>query len=99
MKTADYAQEALARARSGDVNSNYGPIFEGFLAKGLRLDDIRPRENVLTFNAWKALGRVVRRDEKGVSIVTWIETEKDGQRTRRPKTTTVFHVSQTKPLN
>lgn len=99
MKTADYAQEALARARSGDFNSNYGPIFEGFLAKGLRLDDIRPRENVLTFNAWKALGRVVRRGETGVSIVTWIETEKDGQRTRRPKTTTVFHISQTEPLN
>jgi hypothetical protein len=42
MKVAEYAQEALARARSGDVNSNYGPIFEGFLAKGLRLDEIRP---------------------------------------------------------
>ena len=99
MKTADYAQEALTRARAGDVNSNYGPIFEGFLAKGLRFDDIRPRENVLTFNAWKALGRVVRRYEKGVSIVTWIEVTKDGQRSRRPKTTTVFHISQTEPLN
>lgn len=99
MKVADYAQEALSRARSGDVNSNYGPIFEGFLAKGLRFDDIQPRENVLTFNAWKALGRVVRRGETGVSVVTWIEVEKDGQRTRRPKTTTVFHISQTNPLN
>ena len=97
MRTIDPAAEALHRARIGHAMTNYPAIFDGFLAKGLRIDDIRPRENIFTFNAWRALGRTVRRGETGVKILTWIETEKDGHTTRRPKSTTVFHVSQTEP--
>ena len=99
-------QEALTRAVSGQSFSNFPAIFAGFAAKGIPESEIRPRENVFTFDAWKALGRVVRRGEHGVKVVTFIdckskETDPDtGERKliRRPWTTTVFHVSQTEPL-
>jgi hypothetical protein len=99
-------QEALTRAISGQSVSNFPAIFQGFVAKGIPESEIKPRENVFTFDAWKALGRVVRRGEHGVKVVTFIhckskETDQDtGERKliRRPWTTTVFHVSQTDPL-
>jgi hypothetical protein len=53
-------QEALSRAASGIVLSNYPAIFEGFIAKGIAESEIKPRENVFTFQAWKALGRALR---------------------------------------
>lgn len=98
MKT-DTKAEALSRAASGESWANYPAIFTGFAEKGIPADQIKPRENVFTFNAWKALGRVVKKGEHGVRVVVWIETEKDGQKTRRPWSATVFHESQTKPLN
>ena len=98
-------QEALTRAVSGQSYSNFPAIFRGFAAKGIPESEIKPRENVFTFDAWKALGRVVRRGEHGVKVVTFIECSKQDKETgekesfRRPWTTTVFHVSQTEPLN
>ena len=95
---------ALENAVKGNSVANYEAIFNGFAAKGIPMDEVIPRENVFTFNAWKALGRVVRRGESGVQIVTVIPcTKKDpvtGEETpvRKVKTTTVFHVSQTEPL-
>jgi|SRR6185369_2917498 len=65
-------QEALTRAVSGQTVSNYPAIFEGFMEKGIPEADIRPRENIFTFNAWKALGRSVKKGEHGVKVVTWI---------------------------
>jgi len=106
-KSQERQQEALHRARGGQSLANYPAIFQGFLAKGIPEQDIRPRENVLTFHAWKALGRVVRKGEKGVKVTTWIpidkmQTDEDGMEivttSRRPKTAVVFHVSQTKSL-
>src|SRR2546427_12238066 len=98
-------EEALTRAVSGQTMSNYPAIFQGFAAKGIAESEIKPRENVFTFDAWKALGRYVRKGEHGVKVVTFIETlgkEIDpdtGERTliRRPWTTTGFHISQTEP--
>ncbi len=98
--------ESLKRAVHGQSLSNFPAIFQGFAAKGIPESEIKPRENVFTFDAWKALGRVVRRGEHGVKVVTFIETaskETDpdtGERKiiRRPWTTTVFHISQTEPL-
>ena len=98
-------QEALARAVSGQSYSNFPAIFAGFVAKGIPESEIKPRENVFTFEAWKALGRVVRRGEHGVKVVTFIEHTVEDKETgerkavRRPWTTTVFHISQTKPLD
>ena len=110
-------QESLTRAVSGQSFTNWPAIIEGFLAKGIPEHDIRPRENVLTYHAWRALGRQVRRGEHGVKVVTFVtvagkdsKEDRDGIATndvdgtnkrkgfRRPWTATVFHVSQTDPI-
>ena len=91
-------KEALSRAVSGQSFANYKEIFEGFMRKGIAETDIKPRENVFTYNAWRALGRQVRKGEHGVKCLTFIQCEdKDNPEKsyRRPWTTTVFHVSQT----
>src|SRR6266478_7008568 len=96
--------ESLKRAVSGQSFSNFPAIFQGFAAKGIPESEIKPRENVFTFEAWKALGRYVRKGEHGVKVVTFIECSKENKETgqkesfRRPWTTTVFHVSQTEAL-
>src|ERR1700683_4341918 len=105
-KESQSRQEALTRAVSCQSLSNFPAIFQGFAAKGIPESEIKPRENVFTFDAWKALGRVVRRGEHGVKVTTFIdcsakETDSDtGERKsfRRPWTTTVFHVSQTEAI-
>ena len=101
------AIEALDRATTGQALTNYPAIFEGFIAKGIPEADIRPRENVFTFQAGRALGRSVRRGEHGVKVLTFVTCESKqrdpstGEEKvfsyRRPHTTTVFHISQTEP--
>jgi N-terminal domain of anti-restriction factor ArdC len=104
MTSAELQFQALSKAVNGPSLANYPAIFEGFMAKGIPESEIKPRENVFTFNAWKALGRFVRKGEHGVKIATVV------QRTRRnkadgteetfsmPWSTTVFHISQTEPI-
>ena len=95
--------EALDRATTGQSWTNYPAIFAGFTEKGIPEAEILPRENVLTFQAWKAKGRHVRRGEHGVRVTTWIdvaETRDDSgsvvrKAGRRPWSAVVFHVSQT----
>lgn len=101
--------EALHRAKSRTSLANYPIIIQGFLAKGISIDDIKPRENVFTFNAWKALGRVVRKGEHGIKVCTFREDERfirdssSGEtrivKEKKPWFSTVFHISQTEPLN
>lgn len=101
MTATEIQAEALARATQGQSWANYPAIFAGLAAKGIPADQIQPRENVLTFHAWKALGRVVRKGEHGVKVVTFVpmmkrDTNGEAQPIgRRPRTTTVFHISQT----
>jgi hypothetical protein len=98
--------ESLKRAVHGQSFSNFTAIFQGFAAKGIPESEIKPRENVFTFQAWKALGRYVRKGEHGVKIVTFIDTKSKqvdpdtGERKiiHRPWTTTVFHISQTEEM-
>ena len=106
MTTAEEQAEALDRARQGQTMTNYPAIFAGFIEKGIAEYEIKPRENVFTFQAWKALGRSVKKGEHGVRVVTFIEasardTNEAGEETvrtyRKPHTTTVFHISQTEP--
>ena len=101
------AQQALQNATTHTPTMNYNDIFNGFAEKGIAFDDILPRENVFTFHAWKALNRQVRKGEHGVKVCTWVPMMKkgvnaDGQETqegfRAPRTTTVFHISQTEPI-
>jgi antirestriction protein ArdC len=93
--------EALARARGGQSTGNWAAIISGFVARGLLPESIIPRENVLTYQAWRALGRQVRKGEHGVQVTTWVPMMKkdaDGKAQpigKRPKSATVFHVSQT----
>ena len=101
-------QEALSRAANGQSFANWPVIIAGFVAKGIPEPDIRPRENVFTYHAWRALGRQVRRGEHGVKVCTYVEAEKKEtdqdtgeekkRAVRRPWTATVFHVSQTDPI-
>jgi len=93
---AEYQQEALQRAKSGNSALNYQAILAGFTSRGIPSDEIVPRENVLTYNAWKAIGRQVKKGEKGIKVVSWIKmTDKTGGETMRPTSATVFHISQT----
>ena len=95
MKT-EYQQEALQRARGNNSMLNYQTIITGFIAKGIPSSAIIPRENVLTYGAWQAIGRQVRKGEKGIKVVSWIKTtDKNGIESTRPTSATVFHVSQT----
>ena len=108
MKTAEKQQEALSRATGGMTLSNYPAIYSGFMERGIPEADIQPRVNVFTYDAWRALGRQVCKGEHGVRVVTFIDTVRTEvdpntdlefpKHSRRPWTTTVFHVSQTKPL-
>jgi hypothetical protein len=95
-------QEALTRATQGTHVGNYVAIYQGFEAKGIPIEEIQPRENVFTFQAWKALGRFVKRGEHGVKITAYVPMMKkreDGtiEHFTAPRTTTVFHISQTEP--
>jgi antirestriction protein ArdC len=98
-------QEALSHALQSQSTMNYASIFVGFGEKGIAESDIKPRENVFTFHAWKALGRSVRKGEHGVKVCTWIPmTKKDDTGEahdigRKPRMTTVFHISQTDPIS
>src|SRR5258708_37737286 len=72
MTKIEMQAEALDRATAGQTFTNYPAIYSGFQAKGIPEADIKPRENVFTFNAWKALGRSVKKGEHGVKVVTFI---------------------------
>jgi antirestriction protein ArdC len=102
--------EALSRATNplGSL-TNFVPIIEGFAARGIAVDEIRPRENCLTYHAWRALGRQVRKGEHGIKVTTFVpmtRREKDAKAEgeerivtyNRPATAVVFHVSQTDPM-
>jgi hypothetical protein len=103
--------EALTRAVSGQALTNWPAIFAGFTAKGIPESEIKPRENVFTYHAWRALGRQVRRGEHGVKVTTFVPMDKKtgekdpqtGEEKRlalgkRAWSATVFHVSQTDPV-
>lgn len=105
MTAVEMQRQALSNATQSSALTNYPAIYAGFMEKGIPESEIRPRENVFTFHAWKALGRSVRKGEHGVRIVTWIpvsakidaETGERRDGYKRPKSTTVFHISQTEP--
>ena len=91
----DITREALNRAKTSQSMANYAAILAGFSEKGI--DDIRPRENVFTYAAWQALGRQVKKGEKGVTVQTWLTLTKNGEKVTVPRKTTVFHITQTEP--
>lgn len=98
---------ALDLATSGTSVANYEAIFAGFAAKGIAEADIFPRVNVLTFDAWKAKGRSVKKGERGVRIFTTVEIKSVGRDPsdgsekvttyNQPSSAVLFHESQTEP--
>lgn len=100
MKNKEQQQaESLNRAKNGLSFSNFPHIYAGFLEKGLAEEDIKPRVNIFTFNAWKALGRSVKKGEHGVKIVSMVTVNKgEGDSKTYPRSTTVFHISQTEEI-
>ena len=98
--------QSLDRAKHGKSFSNFPIIIAGFSAMGISESEIKPRQNVFTYQAWRAQGRQVCKGQHGVKISTFIPIDvKDKDKTTgkekvetvsRPRTTTVFHISQTK---
>jgi hypothetical protein len=108
MTSKEKQQEALSRAQGGLIPTvtNYSTIYREFAERGIPPDEIVPRLTVLTYQAWRALGRHVRKGEHGVSVLTFVpmqkeDKEKDGtvkmHSFTRPRSTSVFHISQTDP--
>lgn len=101
----DRQAEALSRALTGQSWSNFPAIIQGFMARGIPESEILPRENVFTYQAWRALGRQVRKGEHGVKVVTFIQRDKKAEDSESgevklqtysvPRTVSVFHISQT----
>ena len=88
---------ALGRAREGRTCTNDLLIIASYAAKGI---DAHPRQDVFTFNAWKALHRHVKKGEHGVHIAAYARREEvkpDGTTEEHsfPVAAVVFHVSQT----
>ena len=104
MNAEQVQQEALDRAQHGQAFTNYPTILATFAARGIPTSEIKPRENVFTYHAWRALGRQVRKGEKGVRVNTFRSDDKeivlsDGttkiEHHSRPWSAYVFHISQT----
>ena len=104
-KVNERQAEALSRALTGQSWSNFPAIIQGFKSRGIPEEQILPRENVFTYQAWRALGRQVRKGEHGVKVVTFIKRDKKTEDTKTgevklqtysmPRTVSVFHISQT----
>ena len=98
MTKQEVQQAALSRARTSEGISNLPIIYACFKAMGIPDTEIKPRENIFTYNAWRALGRQVLKGQHGVKIATFIEEVDDDTGEvikKRPWMTTVFHISQT----
>jgi len=107
MAVTESPQEALARIQGSLGSKNDGLVLMAFSERGLALEDIFPRVNVLTFRAWKAKGRRVAKGAISVPVTTWIpcgekspeEGDKKDRPRMRPKTASLFHISQTVPAD
>jgi hypothetical protein len=93
--TKETPAEALARIQSRVSKNDFAAIVQ-FAECGIHPNDINPRLNVLTFKAWKALGRRVAKGATGQKVCVWVPVEKDGKEDGvRPITAVLFHITQT----
>ena len=103
--------EALASAKRAEPNGENDVLcLLEFERRGLDTADVHtfgPQQNVFRFNAWRALGRTVKRGEHGVRLTVWgpigkveIDPTTGEKKPRKcgPVTAYVFHVSQTAEL-
>jgi hypothetical protein len=100
---ARVASEALQRIQSSQSLANFAAVIDAFTERGIPEDQIQPKENCLTYNAWQAKGRQVRRGEHGAKITVYYPTQlppdapPDAEPQLRPVTAVIFHISQTDP--
>jgi|ETNvirnome_6_100_1030635.scaffolds.fasta_scaffold17166_1 hypothetical protein len=93
--TQQMAEQSYNKAVNGHSVINDAKVISLFAERGI---DATPREDVFTYNIWRNVkGRQVRKGEKSVRIVTFIEDKKTGK--KRPKSAAVFHISQTDPID
>ena len=99
------AQVQAAESAAARQSKSEAKIQAYFQALGIEADEIRPRENVLTFQGWLNKGRVVEKGQHGCKLSIWKQVPKviknqDGSETTKtvnlPWYYTVFHFSQTK---
>lgn len=100
---AEKYQAALNRASNPRSILNMAAVVEAAQAAGIA--DAVPGENVLTFNAWKAKGRVVMKGQKALCKLPVfysrdVRDPSSGEvnTIKRPGSSAVFHISQTEPL-
>ena len=103
MTTQEKYSEALNRAQNCRSDYNISLVINHFSDLGIDEENILPGENVLTFAAWKALNRYVKKGEHGCKVITYITGKKKDKKGNEesytyPKTTAVFHISQTEKL-
>jgi hypothetical protein len=109
-KSSETPQEALARIQSMHFCGNDVLVIQVFSEAGIPPEQIDPRNNVLTFNAWKAKSRRVAKGAKSIRVTVWIpirdrnadaepDENGDGEKKKRngmrPKLTRLFHLCQT----
>lgn len=95
MSTTETPAETLARIQSTVSKNDFAAIVQ-FANCGIHPNDITPRVNVLTFKAWKALGRRVAKGATGQKVCVWVPVEKAGKPDGvRPITAVLFHETQT----
>ena len=100
MSDTETAEQRLARIQSG-FSKNDIIVINTFAGAGISADDIHPRQNVFTYKAWKTAGRQVAKGASGLPVTVWIpKKNKDGEKGNCwPKTTRLFHIDQTLPLD
>jgi hypothetical protein len=93
--TKETPAEALARIQSSVSKNDFAAIVQ-FAECGIHPNDLTPRVNILTFKAWKALGRRVAKGATGQKVCVWVPVEKNGKEDGvRPITAVLFHITQT----
>jgi len=91
------AQVAVAEAEVRDTEETKGEarVRAYFEALGIKQSEIIPRVNVLTFDGWLTLGRIVKKGQHGCKLVTFKD---HGNGKKKMLCYFVFHVTQTSPI-
>jgi len=95
-------QSAERAARSKTKGED--KVIAYFKALGIAEEDIQPRVNTKTFEAWKKEGRIVQKGQHGCQLTVFkkfLKKLKDGseKEVTAPYYYRVFHISQTAELN
>lgn len=89
--TTEAPADTLARIRSG-FSQNDARAIEAFESAGYA--NPIPRVNILTYKAWRAVGRQVRKGEKGVKVPVVTGRDEDTGRTHW-RNVALSHIDQT----